>query len=78
VLTLLVIVDLKVGRFGYADAGQVNLYLNYAKEHWMKPGENPRVGLILCTERELRKRNTRSTISQTRFSPLNIGPYCPL
>jgi predicted nuclease of restriction endonuclease-like (RecB) superfamily len=47
----LVIVDLKVGRFSYADAGQMHLYLNYAREHWMKPGENPPVGLILCTEK---------------------------
>ncbi|MDR0701827.1 MAG: DUF1016 domain-containing protein, partial [Azoarcus sp.] len=31
-----------------ADAGQMHLYLNYAREHWMKPGENPPVGLILC------------------------------
>jgi predicted nuclease of restriction endonuclease-like (RecB) superfamily len=50
-LRCLVIVDLKVGRFGYADAGQMHLYLNYAKKHWMKPGENPPVGLILCTEK---------------------------
>ena len=47
----LVIVDLKVGRFSYADAGQMHLYLNYAREHWMKPGENPPVGLILCAEK---------------------------
>ncbi|SAL76280.1 hypothetical protein AWB71_05207 [Caballeronia peredens] len=47
-LKCLVIVDLKVGRFSYADAGQMHLYLNYAREHWMKPGENPPVGLILC------------------------------
>ncbi len=48
-LKSLLIVDLKIGKFGYADAGQMNLYLNYAREHWMKPGENPPVGLILCT-----------------------------
>ena len=47
----IVIVDLKVGRFSYADAGQMHLYLNYAREHWMKPGENPPVGLILCAEK---------------------------
>jgi hypothetical protein len=29
----------------------MHLYLNYAREHWMKPGENPPVGLILCTEK---------------------------
>ena len=45
------IIDLKAGRFSYADAGQMHLYLNYAREHWMKPGENPPVGLILCAEK---------------------------
>ncbi|WP_234745689.1 PDDEXK nuclease domain-containing protein [Burkholderia sp. WTPI3] len=50
-LRCLLIIDLKVGRFSYADAGQMHLYLNYAREHWMKPGENPPVGLILCAEK---------------------------
>ncbi|SUG72403.1 Uncharacterized conserved protein [Salmonella enterica subsp. enterica] len=26
----------------------MNMYLNYAKEHWTMPGENPPVGLVLC------------------------------
>jgi hypothetical protein len=43
-----VVIDLKVGRFSHADAGQMHLYLNYAREHWMCEGENPPVGLILC------------------------------
>ena len=47
-LKCLVIIDLKVGRFTHADAGQMHLYLNYAREHWMREGENPPVGLILC------------------------------
>jgi predicted nuclease of restriction endonuclease-like (RecB) superfamily len=50
-LKCLVIVDLKVSKFSYTDAGQMHLYLNYAREHWMKPGENPPVGLILCAEK---------------------------
>jgi predicted nuclease of restriction endonuclease-like (RecB) superfamily len=50
-LRCLVIIDLKVGKFSYADAGQMHLYLNYAREHWTKPGENPPVGLILCAEK---------------------------
>src|SRR6185436_7672777 len=48
-LRCLVIIDLKLGRFTHADAGQMHLYLNYAREHWVFPGENPPVGLILCT-----------------------------
>ena len=43
--------DLKVGAFSHADAGQMHMYLNYAREHWMKPGENPPVGLVLCAEK---------------------------
>ncbi|WP_445234198.1 PDDEXK nuclease domain-containing protein [Duganella rhizosphaerae] len=42
------VIELKTGKFGAADAGQMHLYLNYAREHWTKPDENPPVGLILC------------------------------
>ena len=48
-LRCLVIVDLKLGKFTHADAGQMHLYLSYAQEHWTHPGENPPVGLILCS-----------------------------
>jgi predicted nuclease of restriction endonuclease-like (RecB) superfamily len=50
-LRCLVVIDLKIGPFSHADAGQMNLYLNYAKEHLVEPGENPPVGLILCSEK---------------------------
>lgn len=50
-LKCLLVIDLKADKFGYADAGQMHLYLNYAREHWMKSGENPPVGLILCAEK---------------------------
>lgn len=50
-LKSLLIIDLKIGKFSYADAGQMHLYLNYARDHWTKPGENPPVGLILCTSK---------------------------
>jgi predicted nuclease of restriction endonuclease-like (RecB) superfamily len=48
VLRCLVVIDLKLGKLTHADAGQMHLYLNYAREHWTRPGENPPVGLILC------------------------------
>ncbi|MDR1450567.1 MAG: PDDEXK nuclease domain-containing protein, partial [Propionibacteriaceae bacterium] len=50
-LRALVLIDLKIGRFSYADAGQMHMYLGYARENWMVPGENPPVGLILCAEK---------------------------
>ena len=30
----------------------MHLYLNYAREHWVREGENPPVGLILCSEKD--------------------------
>ena len=50
-LRCLVIIDLKIGRFSHADAGQMNVYLNYAREHWTREDENPPVGLILCAQK---------------------------
>jgi hypothetical protein len=46
------VIDLKLGEFTHADAGQMHLYLNYAREHWTHPDENPPVGLILCTRKD--------------------------
>ena len=51
-LRCLVVIDLKVGKFTHADAGQMHLYLNYTRQHWTHPQENPPVGLILCTEKD--------------------------
>jgi predicted nuclease of restriction endonuclease-like (RecB) superfamily len=51
-LRCLVVFDLKLGKFTHADAGQMHLYLNYAREHWANHGENPPVGVILCTQKD--------------------------
>jgi predicted nuclease of restriction endonuclease-like (RecB) superfamily len=51
-LRCLVVIDLKLGKFTHADAGQMHLYLNYAREHWTHSNENPPVGLILCTHKD--------------------------
>jgi predicted nuclease of restriction endonuclease-like (RecB) superfamily len=51
-LRCLVAIDLKVGELTHADAGQMNLYLNYLREHEMLDGEAPPIGLILCAEKD--------------------------
>jgi hypothetical protein len=51
-LRCLVIIDLKLTEFSHADVGQMHLYLDYAREHWTMPGENPPVGLILCAKKD--------------------------
>ena len=51
-LRCLVLIELKIGEFSHADAGQMHLYCNYASEHWTHKDENPPVGLILCAEKD--------------------------
>ena len=51
-LHCLVLIDLKLGKFTHTDAGQMHLYLNYARENWTLENENPPVGLILCAYKD--------------------------
>ncbi|MDR0971454.1 MAG: PDDEXK nuclease domain-containing protein [Bacteroidales bacterium] len=43
-----ILIDLKIGKFDHADAGQMNVYLNYYKNNEMSEDDNPPIGLILC------------------------------
>ena len=51
VLKCHVLVDLKVRAFSHADVGQMNFYLNYYKNEISMEGDNPPIGIILCTEK---------------------------
>jgi predicted nuclease of restriction endonuclease-like (RecB) superfamily len=47
-----VLIDLKIREFAHTDAGQMNFYLNYMKENEMEKGDNPPVGIVLCTHND--------------------------
>jgi len=47
-----VLIDLKTHEFDHADAGQMNLYLNYYKDNEMCENDNPPVGIILCADKD--------------------------
>lgn len=47
-----VLIDLKLEPFSHANAGQLNTYLNWFREHEMQPDDQPPVGLLLCTDRK--------------------------
>ena len=51
-LKCLVVVDLKIGKFTHADAGQMNLYLNYVRENLVEPDEQDPIGLVLCSAKD--------------------------
>lgn len=44
------IVELKAHRLDYSDVAQLNMYIEYYRAHYMRPDDNPPVGILLCTE----------------------------
>lgn len=50
-LKCFVLVDFKRGELTHADAGQMNFYLNYFRENENAEGENPPIGIMLCSKK---------------------------
>jgi predicted nuclease of restriction endonuclease-like (RecB) superfamily len=46
-----ILIDLKIRKFKHADSGQMNYYLNYYRNEITQEGDNPPIGIILCTEK---------------------------
>ena len=46
-----VIIELKNDEFKHEDLGQLNAYVGYYKKNEMIPGDNPPVGILLCTDK---------------------------
>lgn len=51
VLKCHIIIDLKTHELTHADLGQMLLYVNYFDRECLTPGDNPTIGLVLCTEK---------------------------
>jgi predicted nuclease of restriction endonuclease-like (RecB) superfamily len=47
-----VLIDLKIRPFKPEDAGQMNFYVNWVKAKLMQPGDNPPVGILLCSDKD--------------------------
>lgn len=47
-----VLVELKLEGFNHENIGQLNTYLNWYKENEMSEGDNPPIGILLCTEKD--------------------------
>ena len=46
-----VIIELKDEEFSHQNLGQLNAYVSHYKEHEMRPGDNPPIGILLCTRK---------------------------
>ena len=47
-----ILIDLKARKFKHTDAGQMNFYLNYFRDNEISEGDNPPVGIVLCTDKK--------------------------
>ncbi|WP_188931437.1 PDDEXK nuclease domain-containing protein [Puia dinghuensis] len=47
-----VLIEVKTERFHHSHAEQLNMYLEYYKKYEMTAGDNPPVGILLCTDKE--------------------------
>lgn len=45
------LVELKLEAFNHNNLGQLNSYVNWYRQNMMTPGDNPPVGLLLCTHK---------------------------
>lgn len=46
-----VILELKDSEFSHENLGQLNAYVSYYRENEMQPGDNPPIGILLCTRK---------------------------
>ena len=51
ILRCFVLCDLKTDELTHADLGQMQMYVNYYERELMKPGDNPPIGIVLCTDK---------------------------
>lgn len=50
-LKCFVLIDLKRGDLTHQDIGQMQMYVNYYTRELMEPGDNPPIGIILCSSK---------------------------
>ncbi len=52
ILKCFVLIDLKVGKLTHQDIGQMDMYVRMYEDLRKQPGDNPTVGLVLCSEKD--------------------------
>ena len=52
ILKCFVLIDLKRETAGYADVGQMNMYLGYFENKINSDGDNPPIGIVLAKEKD--------------------------
>ena len=51
ILKCFLLIDLKIGRLNHRDVGQMDGYVRPYEDQFKVPGDNPTIGLILCSDK---------------------------
>lgn len=51
ILKCFVLIDLKIGKLNHQDIGQMDFYVRYYEDQIKQKGDNPTIGIILCSEK---------------------------
>ncbi len=51
ILKCFVLIDLKIGKLNHQDIGQMDFYVRYYEDQIKQQGDNPTIGIILCSEK---------------------------
>lgn len=52
ILKCFVLIDLKTGKLTHQDFGQMDMYVRMYEDRFKTEGDNPTIGIILCTEKD--------------------------
>lgn len=70
-LKRLVAIDLKMEKFKHSHKSQMELYLNWLKKYETETGENPPLGIILCTS----KKKEQIELLEMEGSDIHVAEY---
>ena len=77
-LKCFVLIDLKIGKLDHRDIGQMDFYVRYFEKEQRSEGDNPTIGLILCSHKTRRWSGTPCWMTGSRSLPRNTGSACQL
>ncbi len=71
ILKCFLLIELKTEKLTHQDIGQMDFYVRIFEDQLKQPGDNPTIGLILCTEKNGRYNGRENRSSKRRIYPAN-------
>ncbi|MDD2684529.1 MAG: PDDEXK nuclease domain-containing protein [Gallionella sp.] len=76
-LKCFVLIDLKVGKLAHQDVGQLDMYVRVFDEQQRGEGDNPTIGLILCSERNMAVAKYSALADKSQLFASKYQTYLP-